>query len=233
MKKHGVHSSVFVLPFDMSNNGHIWTSTIIYLVKHYSFEEVRNFLKAQKLTIDLNPNHNKFELNLVITRHFREMEQNERQSVIRAMQNKFVHDGKDMEKELLTFEELKSLDTNYSSVESHSLTHPSFKNETIESFIDHELKYSKKLIELKHGKKVNCFAFPFAKSNNLAVTIARKYYKMCFTRIDDSVDLEKLKKDGDYYYDLPRYNVHQDTPEEMFFMINGFHERFKRRFLST
>jgi peptidoglycan/xylan/chitin deacetylase (PgdA/CDA1 family) len=72
---------------------------------------------------------------------------------------------------------------------------------------------------------VNAFAFPFANYNQMSIDIARKIYKVAFTGINDFVSLEKLKKDSTYKYNLPRFNIHQDSAEEVFFVINGFHRR--------
>lgn len=50
---------------------------------------------------------------------------------------------------------------------------------------------------------------------------------MCFTRINDFVDLKRLERDKTYLYDLPRFHVHHDCPEEVFFLVNGFHKAAK------
>jgi peptidoglycan/xylan/chitin deacetylase (PgdA/CDA1 family) len=114
------------------------------------------------------------------------------------------------------------------SIASHSLTHPSFQLETDEAFIDRELRESKSSIEKELDVKVTSFAFPFSKFNELSLDLVKKYYSMCFTRINELVDLKRLKQDKDYCYELPRFNIHHDSAEEVFLLINGFHKIFKR-----
>ncbi|MCW3076762.1 MAG: hypothetical protein JWO32_1371 [Bacteroidetes bacterium] len=230
MKKHEVHSSLFVLPHDLSNMGHIWTSTIIFFVKHYSFKEINNFFLAQSIKIEMHENMSAFAVNMCITKYFCELTQVQRIPIIKELQDKFLKDNIVIENELLSFNELKTLDTNFVSVESHSLTHPSFKLESKEEFVEYELKHSKELIENELKTAVNCFAFPFSKWNNLSLSLVHKYYNICFTRINDMVDLKKLNNTKEYLYDLPRFNVHHDSREEVFFLINGFHSKINEIF---
>jgi peptidoglycan/xylan/chitin deacetylase (PgdA/CDA1 family) len=227
LKRNQVHSTIFVLPYNLSNHGHIWTSTIIFFVKHYWFSEIRDFFISHNQYIDYADKFDDFELNLTITRHLCTLQQIDRQVIIDALQQKFEQDNRVIHTELLNFEELKKLDPAYVSVASHSLTHPSFKLETDERFIDYEMRESKQSIEEALSTEVSFFAFPFAKYNELSVKKVKQYYKMCFTRINDLVDLKRLKREKDYCYDMPRYNIHHDSAEEVFLLINGFHQKLK------
>ena len=129
LKKHQVHSTLFVLPYDLSNHGHIWTSTIIFLVKHYSFTEIREFFQQNRQQINY-PTSNDFALNLAITKHLCQLRQVERQVIIDLLQKKFENDSRLLNKELLSFDDLRKLEREYVSIASHSLTHPSFQLKT-------------------------------------------------------------------------------------------------------
>lgn len=229
MKKHDIHSTLFVLPYNITNHGHIWTSTIIYFVKHYSFQEIREFFAEWKQNIRYPDSPSEFRLNLAITKHLCELRQVQRQQIIDSLQSKFEKDNRIIENELLSFEDLRKLDTQYAGIASHSLTHPSFQLEEESDFIEYEIRESKNIIEKEITVKVSSFAFPFSRFNTLALSTVKKYYKMSFTRINDFVDLKRLKHDKDYAYELPRFNIHQDTAEEVFLLINGFHARIKRQ----
>ncbi len=224
LKKHNVHSTIFILPFDMSNQGHIWTSSIMHFVKKYAFAEIDKFFKAHGRVIDCSPSLDRFKLNLLITKNLCQLTQSERGPIIQALQNKFKTDEGILEKELLNMDDMKELDTRWVDFASHSLTHPSFKLETNEAFIEHELKDSKEIIESELNVKINMFAFPFNKYNDLALKTVKKYYNLCFTRRGDFVDLNRLSVDKEYLFDLPRFNVHHATPEEVFLLANGFHK---------
>ena len=227
LKWNKVHSTIFVLPYNLSNQGHIWTSTIIYFVKHYWFSEIRDFFLQHNQNINYADKFDDFALNLTITKHLCQLRQIERQVIIEILQKKFESDNRIIEKELLSFDELRKLDPGFVSIASHSLTHPSFILETDEQFIDYEMRESKNSIEKELNVEVSSFAFPFAKYNELSLNAVKKYYTLCFTKINDLVDLKKLKQDKDYFYDLPRFNIHQDSPEELFLLINGFHKMIK------
>ncbi len=225
LKKHSVPSTLFVLPYQITNKGHIWTSAIIFFVKHYSVNEIDEFFTKRSIKINFTDKNDYFKINLDITIHLCNLGQVQRMSAIYDLREKFVADRRIIENELLSFDELRLLGPELVSVASHSLTHPSFKKEMDPVFIETELKDSKEIIEKETGQEVNAFAFPFANYSEASLSFAKKMYKLCFTRINDFVDLKKLKADKEYSYDLPRFNVHHYSAEEVFFLINGFHKK--------
>ncbi|MDP1801084.1 MAG: polysaccharide deacetylase family protein [Bacteroidota bacterium] len=227
LKKHKIPSTLFILPYQITNRGHIWTSAIIFFIKHYSFNDISDFFSQRNVIIKYRDKNNYFKLNLDITKHLCNMSHVERMSLIFELRQKFVTDNRVIENELLSFNELRMLGSDIVSVASHSLTHPSFKKEFDPFFVESELKDSKEIIEQETKQEVNAFAFPFANCNEVSISIAKKLYKLCFTRINDFVNLNSIKKDQDYLYDLPRYNVHQDSAAEVFFLMNGFHKKLR------
>lgn len=228
LKKHKAHSTLFVLPYDITNKGHIWTSTIIFFIKRSSFEDVESFFNAFNLNVNYSDKTSAFHINLDVTRELCKLNHRERNIIIDALREKLVEDNRIMENELLSFEELKKLDNEFVSLASHSLTHPSFLEEDDDVFIEKEVGDSKRIIENELKKEVYSFAFPFAKFNSLSLNIVKKHYKLCFTGIDNSVDLNQINRDKGSLFNLPRFNVHHDTAEEVFFLINGFHKKFRR-----
>lgn len=232
LKKKRAFSTLFVLPHQITNKGHIWTSTIIFFTKHYSFDEIDEFLKRHQVKVQYRNKNDAFLLNLDITVCLCAMLHEQRSVIVNDLRDKFVADNRIIENELLSFEELRMLDPALVDVESHSLTHPAFKNETNIEFIKTELVESKKKIESELNTHVNAFAFPFANFSDLSINLVKKVYKISFTGINDFVNLKRLKEDSDYIYNLPRFNIHHDSAEEVFFLINGFHRKFLKRFFA-
>lgn len=227
LKKHNIPSSIFVLPHQISNNGYIWTSAVTFLVKHYPFSEIKDFLKQHSIIISENNQLDFFKLNLEITKLLCDMVHADRTRIIDSLRNKFVADNRIIENELLSFDELKKFDPTLTHIGSHSLTHPSFKKETNASFIESELKDSKAIIERELGREVISFAFPFANYDNASINAAKKTYKLCFTGLNDFINLNEFKANPDVANNLKRFNIHQDSAEEVFFLINGFHKRLR------
>jgi len=225
LKKHNIHSTLFVLPNDITNRGHIWTSTIIFFVKHYSYNEIDEFFRKREVVIYYSDLFDGFKLNLDITACLCEMQQMERAALIKELQEKFIADNRVVQNELLSFEELRKLDPSIVTIASHSLTHPSFRQELDEEFINYELKESKAIIEKELNTDVKAFAFPFAKYNGISYGIMKQVYRICFTKINEPINLKRIKTDKEYIYDLPRYNIHHDSAEEVFFLINGLHKK--------
>jgi peptidoglycan/xylan/chitin deacetylase (PgdA/CDA1 family) len=226
LKRHNVPSTVFVLPSDLATLGRVWTSSIIYLVKHYPLDEVRQFLRENGQNMDFGPHELDFAVHHKISMQLCKLTQAERWPMIKALHDKFVADGRNPDRELIGFDELKKLDPSLVSIESHSLTHPSFGNENSEEFIEYEMQHSKELIEKNIGRKVRAFAFPFSKHNPLSMDIVKRHYDKAFTDVQKPVNIHKLREDEAYRYDLPRYNVYHGTAEEVFLLINGFHKNF-------
>ena len=220
--------TLFVIPNSILNNGYIWTSKIMFLVKHYSIQEIEEFLVSKKIDISKLDYNNPFKLNLGITIQLCEMNHEERILIINELQDKFIQDNRIIQQDLLSFDDLRLFDKSIVSIGSHSLSHPSFKEETSVDFIENELTESKNIIEKELNTTIFSFAFPFTKLNDLAFNIAKKTYNLCFTRINDFVDLKELKDNNDYKFNLPRFNIHHNTPEEVFFLINGFHKKLRR-----
>lgn len=227
LKKHNIPSSLFVLPYQITNKGHIWTSTITFFIKHYSFDEIEAFFAPHGITIDPNNTFNYFQLNLDITKRLCDMIHVERMKIINELRAKFVADNRIIENELLSFDELKRLDPKLTHVGSHSLTHPSFKKETDAVFIEMEMRQSKEIIEHELGREVSSFAFPFATHNEISFNAAKKIYNLCFTGLNDFIHLDKLKANPDNAHDLKRFNVHHDSAIEVFFLMNGFHKKLR------
>lgn len=228
LRKHNAYSSLFVIPSRMTYLGRVWTSTIIFFVKHYTFEEVNEFMLKNGFRIKYVHGQNDFWLHQTICLYLCDVSNSIRQKFMDNLNSKLQQDGKNIERELLDFDELLKLDNGLVEIHSHSLSHPSFAKEFDEDFIDKEMKESKRLIEEKMKKEVYAFAYPFSKFTKLSQECAKKYYKLCFTDTQKAVDLRKLKQNKELYYDLPRYNIYQKSAEEIFFLINGFHEKFKK-----
>lgn len=227
LKKHNIPSSVFVLPHQISNNGYIWTSAVTFFVKHYPFSEIYEFLKQHSVNISDKNQLDFFKLNLEITKLLCGMIHADRTRIINDLRNKFVEDNRIIENELLSFDELRKLDPSLTHIGSHSLTHPSFRKETDLSFIETELKDSKAIIERELNREVTSFAFPFANYDDTSVNAARKVYKLCFTGLNEFIDLTEFKANPLIAHDLKRFNIHQDSSEEVFFLINGFHNKLR------
>lgn len=229
LKKYQVPASLFVIPSRMTYLGRVWTSTIVFFVKHYTFEEVNEFMIQNGFKIKYTKGQNDFWLHQTICVQLCAVSNKERQNFLDNLNLKLKRDGKNIERELLGFEDLLSLDQNLIDIQSHSLSHSSFANEKDELYIENEMKDSKRIIEDRMKTEVYAFAYPFAKFTALSQKFVKMYYKLAFTDTQRPVNLQALKEDREKIFDLPRYNIYQSSAEEVFFLINGFHEKFTNR----
>jgi len=90
-----------------------------------------------------------------------------------------------------------------------------------------ELERSKSLIEAQAGETVSYIAYPIGGHSPRVTAAARRCYDAGFAVEDGLVELVRLN-DEDYRFRIPRVNVHDADPRELFFRINGFHKAARR-----
>jgi len=126
---------------------------------------------------------------------------------------------------LLSPEQLNALPA-FVSIQSHTLTH-SYLPSLGEAAITRELEESKKLLETMTGKTPKYLSYPIGGYDQRVLRIAAAHYDASFA-VDNRQLKLKQRDDPAYRQRLPRYNVQNHNPREVFFRVNGFHRLFGR-----
>lgn len=130
--------------------------------------------------------------------------------------------------QMITYKILEKLINEGLDVQSHTKCHnylPSVSDEVLH----HEFSHSKKKLNNIRGISCNSVSYPYGGYNQNILSIAQKYYDYGYTTTEDQLlNLNKLKKNDIDNMRLPRINVTDSSPYELFFRINGFHSIIKR-----
>jgi len=111
--------------------------------------------------------------------------------------------------------------------QSHTITHPMLENIDEEDVLSKEIKESGSIIEKNLGIPIKYISYPIGSYSKKVTTEASKQYEAAFA-VDGKLVNPKKINDTDYRYSIPRFNVSDSDPYELFFRVNGFHKFFGR-----
>ena len=111
--------------------------------------------------------------------------------------------------------------------QSHTVTHPMLENIEEADSLTKEIKGSRMIMENKLGIPIKYISYPIGSYSERVTEEAKKHYEAAFAVDARLVNLRKIKH-ADYRYRIPRFNVSDSDPYELFFRINGFHKLFGR-----
>ena len=111
--------------------------------------------------------------------------------------------------------------------QSHTITHPMLENIEEEDVLMREVKESGRIIEKNLGIPIKYISYPIGSYSKKVTTEASKQYEAAFAVDGRLVNPNKLH-DPEYRYSIPRFNVSDSDPYELFFRVNGFHKFFGR-----
>jgi len=111
--------------------------------------------------------------------------------------------------------------------QSHTMTHPMLGNINDEKILEFEIGDSKKILEQNIGSKIKYISYPIGSYSNQVIEESKKHYDAAFAVDGKLVKLKKIS-DPEYRYKIPRFNVSDSDPYELFFRVNGFHKLLGR-----
>ena len=111
--------------------------------------------------------------------------------------------------------------------QSHTMSHPMLGNIVEKEELDYEMGDSKKSIENELNKTVQYISYPIGSYSEAVLQKSGEYYDAGFAVDGRLVDLKIINHPG-YKYRIPRFNVSDPDPYELFFRINGFHKMMGR-----
>ncbi len=112
-------------------------------------------------------------------------------------------------------------------LQPHSVSHPYFPESGTFGRIREELQKSRAELEAMTGRTHPLFAYPFGAYDDRTLKEASACYEAAFSVDERSVDLSSDLK-GDAKYRIPRFNMHDPDPWEIWARINGVHTMLKK-----
>ncbi len=128
--------------------------------------------------------------------------------------------------EVMNWEQIKRTKT-IVDYQSHSMTHPMLGNIKDEEDLNFEIGDSKKILEQNIGINIKYISYPIGSYSKPVIEESKKHYHAAFA-VDGELVKLKMINDPDYRYKIPRFNVSDSDPYELFFRVNGFHKLLGR-----
>lgn len=94
------------------------------------------------------------------------------------------------------------------SVQAHTVNHPILTS-VPDDVLEMEMRESKKILEEWTGKKIIAFSYPNGRNTNRESNMAKKYFKIAFTTIQQHISTE------DDIMLLPRYSLTGQWPRDL------------------
>lgn len=201
LKKFNVPATVFVVTDFLDEKKWIWTDKMRYIMSRVKEAEFNLVIGDEDLKINLNGESSRFLSAQRVNNRLKKMEDSERDETIKniaASLNVEIPSLPSKEFAPLTWQQVREMDTNKVSIESHTVTHPVLTNTTDEQ-LSYELTKSRARLEQELNRRVNLFCYPNG-NNNIRVHNAVKNagYDCAVTTNqgfnDVGVDLYSLKR---------------------------------------
>lgn len=128
---------------------------------------------------------------------------------------------------LLTWEELRNLRERV-HFGAHTVTHSSLRFAAAGPWLTHELEHCGTRIATELGTRPRYLAYPIGFQNAAVRAEAAKHYEAAFAVGGTPADLHLLQNDPDYRFRIPRINLTDVEPAEVWLRINGFHAALGR-----
>jgi glycosyltransferase involved in cell wall biosynthesis/peptidoglycan/xylan/chitin deacetylase (PgdA/CDA1 family) len=226
LKRHGVPVTVFLAAGCVDRGQTLWTSQIDNMLGHTAQPTVTVRIDGWARSFPLDSVASRFRSALDVKALLTSVAAERVPGVVDELKRTLGH-REEADPPLMSWETVRALRRQGVEFESHSLSHPYLPAVESESRLREELERSKSLIEAQAGEAVSYIAYPIGGHSPRVTAAARRCYDAGFAVEDGLVELVRLK-DEEYRFRIPRVNVHDADPRELFFRINGFHNAARR-----
>ena len=207
LRKYNIPATFFLTTGYIGGGELFWWDKVAYIIENTSIKKLNlTDLSAYSLQSDIEKNQAKS----IIIERLKKLPDNKRNSIIKKLldicQVGVPHDiGKNL---LLSWKEVKEMDTAGITFGAHSVNHPILINMPLEQS-KNEIVQSKKDIEEKLGKDVTAFSYPCGVFNAEIVELVRKSGFTCAVSVYPGMP-PKLVSPKDSVYHLSRIGTYED-----------------------
>lgn len=133
---------------------------------------------------------------------------------------------KDEQIQIMTLQQVQSLSKNF-GIHSHTMHHYYLSNLAPERVKEEFQGSIEELNSWVPLRKVDFLAYPVGNYTNETAQQAGNYFRSSFQVGEELVRISSLKNHL-YCMSIPRFNIHNSSPYEVYARINGMHSFFKR-----
>lgn len=226
--KYEVPITLFIPTNNIENNIPIWTNEMDSFVRNLK-KEIENssiVIGDEQVKLKLNSSKDLFRTATQIKNKLMRIAPGARNRIISELQRKHGQERCDLK--MLAWadiSEMRSKAHDLLNIQSHTHTHPFLPSLTPDE-MEAEMKNSLDELSMKNINNINRIAYPIGAYDKNTLALAKKYYSQAFRVGEKSVEVKKLQNDPGYLYEIPRFNISDNTEYEIFFRINEFHRNF-------
>jgi peptidoglycan/xylan/chitin deacetylase (PgdA/CDA1 family) len=210
LDKYKIHSTMFIVTSCVQNNLPPWTYILDHLFINTNKLSISNFEFGEKLqpraTFSWATKAEQLAYSQKIKPVLKTVDNELRNKIL----DNFIAEFKDVELPsnlMMTWEDVKSLDKNFVSIGSHTLTHPALNTIENDKILETELKRSAQIIQNNLGVLPNSISYPLGKYNQRVKDAAKDAgYKIGLVLNQKAYNSQKHDM-----FEIPRLELYNGT----------------------
>jgi peptidoglycan/xylan/chitin deacetylase (PgdA/CDA1 family) len=223
--KHAVPASFFLPTNCIANREVIWPIQLRNSLCYTPRKKIDFQLGKANVSFSLSTPAEKIKTFAALVRYLSKLKEKE---FLQALSVLFEKLGQfdDENIQIINLDQTKTLAFEF-GVHSHTHNHyclSGLNSERLIEEFDHSVSDLNKWVGIRN---VNFLAYPIGDYSEQAIQIAGNYFKAAF-RVGDTLAETKKMGDNGYRMKIPRFNIHHESPHEVFALINGFHGAARR-----
>ncbi len=225
LERYRVPVSMFVPVDCVERNLIIWTSQVDNCFKFTTRSKLDLSIQGQRTTYSLSNETERIKAAGSVLEFLKGLPNKERITQLEWLRNELGYKD-DVHVASMTWSHITAT-RNRISYQSHTMTHPLLSCVEDRAALHYELDNSKARLSTVVGTDVKYIAYPLGAWTSEVVDCAKSVYEAGFAVGNQLVELKRLH-DPAYRYTIPRFNIHDSSPFELIFRINGFHALLTR-----
>ena len=218
LKEHGLPASVFVTTGTVGGERLLWFHRVAYIFETTRPEELP--VSVGPWTFTLDTDGERVSTVARVCGDLKKMPAARREELIAELGEALgVTDFSPLAREMLTWDQLRAMDAGGFSVEAHTVTHPILGAEPIE-VAAREIAESREVLCEKLGRKVDLFAYPNGKSEDMTDDVVRAVERAGF-RAAFTAEFGAASPSQDPYK-VPRVTAYGTSADALSLQIERF-----------
>lgn len=218
LRMYGLPATVFVTTGAVGGARPLWFQRVAHIFERTRPAELPVSLGPWTFTLDTDSE--RIATVERVCRDMKRMPATEREELISRLAEAFgVTDFSPLSREMLTWEQIRAMDAGGFSVEPHTVHHPILGAESAEAAA-REIGESREILSFKLGRKVDLFAYPNGKKDDMTEEVVRAVeragYRAAFT-----AEFGAARPANDPYK-VPRVTVYANSPAEIALQLERF-----------
>lgn len=223
LREHHVPVVQFVATGPTGQGTLIWTSLLDQAFRRTGARSLELTLEGRSHRFVLDHEAQRVQAALEVQRLLKQAPDQARRQALDTILEQLGPPQPDPAYRLCTWEELRALVPEV-PLHAHSATHPYLPHVEDDAQLDEELAGCQRAMEAELGARPRYLAYPMGGHDDRVMARTAVPYEAAFATGNSLVDLEQLRSNPAYRFQIPRFNLTDTAPQEAYLRLNGFHE---------